>query len=172
MRKPRLHHPNQFEKRMFVIQPITLSDARCVRHETAHCRYALASSLKCSLETRMYEAQIARPTRFLQPVKPRLLLLVSQSGRVKGLTSKVKFRFLLNFAFEASTHGSSRGRNACKKFPTPRWQSSSLLRCILPWSGVTTVCASSHRRPMASKTSGARSLSSQLGVLSAWGRLG
>jgi hypothetical protein len=28
-------------------------------------------------------------------------------GTVKGLTSKVKFRFLLNFAFEASTHGSS-----------------------------------------------------------------
>jgi len=28
-------------------------------------------------------------------------------GTVKGLTSKVKFRVLLNIAFEASTHGSS-----------------------------------------------------------------
>jgi hypothetical protein len=55
----------------------------------------------------MYEAPIARPTRFLQQGKSRLCCLFDQFGRVKGLTSKVKVRFLLNFAFEAPTHGSS-----------------------------------------------------------------
>jgi hypothetical protein len=39
----------------------------------------------------------------------------------------------------------------CKKSPMPRWQQSSLLRFILPWSGVTTAYASSLSRLMASR---------------------
>jgi len=50
---------------------------------------------------------IGKPTRLLETELAETFAARPVVRRVKGLTSKVKFRVLLNFTFEASTHGSS-----------------------------------------------------------------
>src|SRR5262245_43033389 len=90
-----------------VIRPITSSDARCVRPDSRHCRYAFASLLQCSLETGCRRRRSRGPPVFCNTASRSFCCPFDRYGRVKGLTSKVKVRFLLNSAFEVFTHGSS-----------------------------------------------------------------